>query len=82
MFGVRLQEYNGRDTGVLPVPLLKRNRRRIVLDQIKEDIMHTQRIKVLDQIKEDIKFDDYTALYELLKYLPHYAISEYLPKGE
>ena len=40
--------------------------------------MHTQRIKVLDQIKEDIKFDDYTALYELLKYLPHYAISEYL----
>lgn len=73
MFGVRLQEYNGRDTGVLLVPLLKRNRRRI---------MHTQRIKVLDQIKEDIKFDDYTALYELLKYLPHYAISEYLPKGE
>jgi len=44
--------------------------------------MHTQRIKVLDQIKEDIKFNDYTALYELLKYLPHYAISEYLPKGE
>jgi len=73
MFGVRLQEYNGRDTGVLLVPLLKRNRRRI---------MHTQRIKVLDQIKEDIKFNDYTALYELLKYLPHYAISEYLPKGE
>jgi len=73
MFGVRLQEYNGRNTGVLLVPLLKRNRRRI---------MHTQRIKVLDQIKEDIKFDDYTALYELLKYLPHYAISEYLPKGE
>tara|TARA_R110002072_G_C7571628_1_gene501177 strand:- start:99 stop:326 length:228 start_codon:yes stop_codon:yes gene_type:complete len=73
MFEVRLQEYNGRDTRVLLVPLLKRNRRRI---------MHTQRIKVLDQIKEDIKFDDYTALYELLKYLPHYAISEYLPKGE
>lgn len=73
MFEVRLQEYNGRDTGVLLVPLLKRNRRRI---------MHTQRIKVLDQIKEDIKFNDYTALYELLKYLPHYAISEYLPKGE
>jgi hypothetical protein len=73
MFGVRLQEYNGRNTGVLLVPLLKRNRRRI---------MHTQRIKVLDQIKEDIKFNDYTALYELLKYLPHYAISEYLPKGE
>jgi hypothetical protein len=44
--------------------------------------MHTQRIKVLDQIKEDIKFGDYTALYELLKYLPHYAISEYLPEGE
>ncbi len=44
--------------------------------------MHTQRIKVLDQIKEDIKFDDYIALYELLKYLPHYAISEYLSKGE
>ena len=73
MFGVRLQEYNGRDTGVLLVSLLKRNRRRI---------MHTQRIKVLDQIKEDIKFDDYIALYELLKYLPHYAISEYLSKGE
>jgi len=73
MFEVRLQEYNGRNTGVLLVPLLKRNRRRI---------MHTQRIKVLDQIKEDIKFNDYTALYELLKYLPHYAISEYLPKGE
>ena len=66
MFEVRLQEYNGRNTGVLLVPLLKRNRRRI---------MHTQ-------IKEDIKFNDYTALYELLKYLPHYAISEYLPKGE
>ena len=73
MFGVRPQEYDSRDTRVLLVPLLKRNRRRI---------MHTQRIKVLDQIKEDIKFDDYTALYELLKYLPHYAISEYLPKGE
>jgi hypothetical protein len=46
MFGVRLQEYNGRDTGVLLVSLLKRNRRRGMIKPLDVEIKIEDRIYV------------------------------------